>query len=131
MAMLQSQQDMLCQILEKQKSFEDKHKDFERKLSTLDSKVERAQSTPVSSSAELGRRKRVVNRALTVSYYFGSSYDLYILHATISCFQQNKVALIHNSSENKFNPDERLVLFLHVNRSLIITLCTYVTQLLL
>ncbi len=73
--MLQSQQDLLRQILDQQKSFELKHEGFEKQLKSLETKVEtkvEAQSSPSSSSADSGKRKRLVTRALSVSYVFST-----------------------------------------------------------
>ncbi len=107
-AMLQSQQDLLRQILDQQKSFELKHEDFEKQLKSLETKVE-AQSAPSSSSADSGKRKRVVSRALSVSTVRVFQHLCYL---KLMFFFQNKVTLVHSACENKFNPDERSVLCL-------------------
>ena len=49
---------MLQQLLDKQNSFEQQHKDLEKKVLNLENKME----SPTSSSAESGKRKRVVTR---------------------------------------------------------------------
>lgn len=67
-SMLQQQQGMLQQIITKQESFEEKHELLEAKLAKVEQTV--SSQTPSQSdscSSTLGKRKRVVNRGLSVS----------------------------------------------------------------
>ena len=66
--MLQQQQAVLTKILQKQELFEEKQKEFESKLIAVENHIN-DQITPTSSSGDsFNMRKRVVNRALSVSW---------------------------------------------------------------
>lgn len=67
-ALLQQQQAVLTQILQKQNSFEKKQKDLEMKLDAVETQLSSHKTSPSSSSSDsTSKRKRVVNRALSVS----------------------------------------------------------------
>ena len=67
---LQQQQAILQQLLDGQKEVEKRQSQLEERLTCLQSKVEQPPSisTPSSSSSD-GRRKRVVTRTLSVSFF--------------------------------------------------------------
>ena len=71
-AMLQKQQTILNQILEKQGAFETKQNKLEEKLNDVENQL--PHSTPSSSatpsSSDSSKRKRVVTRTLLVSFFF-------------------------------------------------------------
>lgn len=82
--LLQQHQGLLTRILQKQEQIELKQDEFQEKLTELETKIPSPSISSCSPGIDKGRRKRVVNKELSVSIYcapfnlFFSCYFIYL-----------------------------------------------------